>query len=61
MNEATISDSPISAPGMTPARNSAAIDTLPATWAKTIMPIDGGMIGPMVAAVSTMAVAKRRL
>ena len=49
-----------SRPGTTPARNSAAIDTLPATCANTIMPIEGGMIGPMVAAVSTMAVAKRR-
>ena len=60
MNEATISDRPIITPGTTPARNSAAIETLPATCANTIMPIEGGMIGPMVAAVSTIAVAKRR-
>ena len=33
MNDATISDMPIITPGTTPARNSAAIDTLPAIWA----------------------------
>ena len=55
-----ISDTPISTPGTTPAKNSAAINTEPATCANTIMPIEGGMIGPIVAAVSTIAVAKRQ-
>ena len=51
----------MSAPGMMPARKRAAIETVPVTWAKTIMAIEGGMIGPIVAEQRTIAVAKRRV
>ena len=44
-------------PGIAPARNRAAMDTDPAVWAKMIIGMEGGMIGPMTAEASAMAVA----
>jgi hypothetical protein len=44
-------------PGIAPERKRAAMDTEPAVWAKMIMGMDGGMIGPMTAEARAMAVA----
>ena len=38
-------------------RNRAAMDTDPAVWAKMIIGMEGGMIGPMTAEASAMDVA----
>ena len=46
---------------MAPARNRAAMETEPAVWAKMIMGMEGGMIGPMTAEARAMEVAVSRL
>src|SRR5512137_808300 len=48
-------------PGTAPARKSAAMETDPAVWAKMIMGIEGGMIGPMTHEARAMDVAVGRL
>ncbi len=51
---------PTSIPGTTPARNSAATDTFPATTAYTIMMLLGGMSSPVVADVAVSATENSR-
>ncbi len=48
-------------PGTAPARKSAAMETEPAVWAKMIIGIEGGMIGPMTHDARAMDVAVGRL
>src|SRR5512146_3187733 len=44
-------------PGIAPARKRAAIETDPAVWAKIIIGMEGGIIGPMTAEARAMEVA----